>query len=139
MASVVKDRICRACGATFLGGPRAWYCPVCRQERGKEAAKRFRQKGRVADRPLGSTDKCVRCGKEYVVNSARQKYCPDCAYDAVREVDRIASKAWNQSHKDQYYPDRNAKRRKQRAENPEPIRKKDRERKQKKKDSQPPH
>lgn len=78
------------------------------------------------DRPLGSTDKCIRCGKEYTVDSARQKYCPDCAYEAVRAVDRPASRAWNQANKETYYPSRNEKRRKERAENPELVRAKER-------------
>lgn len=133
MAVVVKPRTCRECGAVFEGGPRAWYCPECRANRKKDAEKRYRAKGRKADRPLGSTDKCTVCGKEYVVNSARQKYCPECAYDAVREVDRPASRAWNREHKDTYYPAKNEKRRKERAENPELVRAKDRERYRRKK------
>ena len=126
MAVVVKPRICRKCGAVFDGGPRAWYCPNCRREREKETYRRYRAKGRKADRPLGSLDKCVRCGQEYVVRSARQKYCPDCAYDGVREVDRPMSRAWNQEHKDTYYPAKNAKRNAERAKNPEPFREKER-------------
>ena len=102
MAVVVKPRTCRECGAVFDGGPRAWYCPACRLARQREADARRRAKGRKADRPLGSTDKCTVCGKEYVVKSSRQKYCPECAYDAVREVDRPASRAWNREHKDTY-------------------------------------
>ncbi|MBS6216644.1 MAG: hypothetical protein KH338_11100 [Oscillospiraceae bacterium] len=126
MAVVVKPRVCRQCGSVFDGGPRAWYCPSCRRERGKEATRRYRAKGCIADRPLGSTDKCIRCGKEYTVDSARQKYCPDCAYEAVRAVDRPASRAWNQANKETYYPSRNEKRRKERAENPELVRAKER-------------
>lgn len=114
MAVVIKARICRQCGASFAGGPRAWYCPQCRAARKKDASARFRRKGRKADRPLDSIDRCVRCGAEYAVKSARQKYCPGCAYEAVREVDRPASRAWNQDHKDTYYPAKNAKRRKDR-------------------------
>ena len=109
---VVKERVCRQCGARFEGGPRAWYCPDCRAERKKEAARRCREKGK-ADRPLGSTDYCERCGKPYTVKAARQRYCPDCAYEAVREADRPASIAWNREHKDSYYPAKNAKRRAQ--------------------------
>lgn len=113
MAVVVKPRTCRQCGTVFDGGPRAWYCPECRETRQREADARYRSKGRKADRPIGSMDRCSRCGAEYVVKSARQKYCPDCAYEGVREADRPASKAWNQAHKDTYYPARNAKRRKE--------------------------
>lgn len=114
MAVVFKERTCRQCGRSFLGGPRAWHCPECREARKLESYKKYAKKGRKADRPLGSIDKCVICGKEYVVNSARQKYCPDCAYDAVREVDRPMSKVWNAEHKDTYYPKKNEKRRKKR-------------------------
>lgn len=125
MAVVVKDRICRQCGASFPGGPRAWYCPNYRAERAREADRRHKAKGTI--RPLGSTDKCTVCGKQYIVNSSRQKYCPDCSYDAVRVIDREASKAWNHANKDTYYPAKNAKRNAERASNPEPIRKKERE------------
>ena len=128
MSVVVKPRTCRQCGVVFDGGPRAWYCPECRQKRKQDANANFRKKGRKADRPIGSTDNCVRCGAEYIVNSARQKYCHACAYEAIRDADRPASRAWNQSHKQTYYPEKNAKRNKQRAENPELVRAKDRER-----------
>ena len=36
--------------------------------------------------------------KEYIVKSGRQRYCPDCAAEAVREVDREASKQWNKEN-----------------------------------------
>ena len=123
MAVVVKDRVCRQCGAIFQGGPRAWYCPDCRSGRQREQGRRYKAKG--PDRPLGSTDTCMVCGKTYTVNSARQKYCPDCAYEAVRAADRPASRAWNQAHKDTYYPAKNAKRNAERAANPELVREKE--------------
>ena len=131
MAVVVKDRTCRQCGAVFQGGPRAWYCPSCREERQRESSRRHKANGTA--RPLGSTDYCAVCGKPYIVNSARQRYCADCAYDAVRAVDRPASRAWNQAHKDTYYPAKNAKRNAQRAADPEPFRAKERERRKKRK------
>ena len=113
MAVVVKDRVCRQCGMSFPGGPRAWYCPACRAERKRESCRRYKHKGR-ADRPLGCTDRCTVCGREYIVNSARQKYCPDCAHEAVRAVDRAQSRAWIQGNKDTYYHARNEQRRKER-------------------------
>lgn len=128
MSVVVKPRVCRQCGVTFEGGPRAWYCPACRAERRRESSRRFAAKGRKADRPLGSADRCVRCGAEYTVQSARQKYCPACAVQGVLEADRPASRAWNQAHKDTYYPAKNAKRNAQRAADPEPVRAKERAR-----------
>ena len=113
MAVVVKERICRQCGKSFPGGPRAWYCPACREERKRGANRKHKKKGR-ADRPLGSVDRCAVCGKEYIVNSARQKYCPDCAHEAVRKIDRAQSIAWNQGHKETYYREKNEKRREKR-------------------------
>lgn len=92
-ATTIRPRTCHECGAIFDGGPRAWYCPSCRTVRQKEAAARYRKNG--VDRPLGSIDHCTVCGKEYVVKSGRQRYCPECADDAVRQQDRMASKQWN--------------------------------------------
>lgn len=93
-SGAVTDRICRQCGTTFPGGPRAWYCPDCRAERRRAGnAKR----GKPA-RLLGSEDLCVVCGDPYIVKSSRQKYCPACAPEAVGRVVR--------EHKRQYAADR---------------------------------
>lgn len=101
-STTIRPRTCRTCGTTFDGGPRAWYCPSCRAERQKEASRRARKEG--TKRPLGSIDHCVICGKEYIVNSARQRYCPDCAPEAYAAADREASKAWNAAN--DYYAKR---------------------------------
>ena len=85
-ASVKKERTRRRSGASFPGGPRAWYCPDCRRERAKESKTRIRRTGPV--RPLGSVDLCEVCGKPYTVNGSRQRYCPDCAEEAVKAVVR---------------------------------------------------
>ena len=81
--SVIRDRVCQQCGKAFPGGPRAWYCPDCREIRRKESAARRSKEGTI--RPLGSIDTCEICGGEYVVNSARQRYCKNCAAEAVRQ------------------------------------------------------
>lgn len=91
--TTIRDRVCRQCGKTFPGGPRAWYCPECRKVRMRERNARHKSAGTA--RPLGSIDKCEVCGKEYVVNSGRQRYCPQCAPERYREIDRAQSKAWN--------------------------------------------
>lgn len=91
--TTIRPRACRQCGKTFPGGPRAWYCPDCRAERRKDAAARYRRGG--ASRPIGSTDVCEVCGAEYIVNAARQRYCPKCAPARYREIDRQHSKRWN--------------------------------------------
>lgn len=107
--NVVRTRVCHQCGIKFLGGPRAWYCPSCRINRAKMQDALRRQNG--TKRPLGSIDRCEICGDDYVVKSGAQRYCPKCAPDAVRRVDNLQSRAWNEAHKETYYPARNAKRR----------------------------
>lgn len=91
--TTVRDRVCRQCGKVFPGGPRAWYCPECRKVRTREQNARHKRAG--AARPLGSVDKCESCGREYIVNSGLQRYCPQCATGKYREADREQSKAWN--------------------------------------------
>ena len=95
-STTIRPRTCRECGAIFDGGPRAWYCPNCRAIRKKESAARCHKSGTI--RPLGSIDHCTICGKEYIVNSARQRYCKDCAPGAYRQADREASKKWNEEN-----------------------------------------
>lgn len=92
-STTIRRRVCRECGQSFDGGPRAWYCPECRAIRAKICAAKYRANGPV--RALGSTDYCAICGKEYVVAGGLQKYCPDCAPEAIRAADREASKKWN--------------------------------------------
>lgn len=89
--NVIRVRTCRQCGCEFRGGPRAWYCPGCREQRRLERDRKFQQNKRAgisSERPLGSIDHCEICGKEYIVKSARQRYCPDCAPGASKEADR---------------------------------------------------
>lgn len=51
-------------------------------------------------RPIGSTDVCVRCGAEYVVNSARHRYCKSCAAEAVAETVRAQKRTYGAAHRD---------------------------------------
>lgn len=103
-ATTLRPRVCRQCGVTFDGGPRAWYCPACRVERQRIRSAAQRKTG--ARRPLGSIDHCAVCGKEYVVESGLQKYCKDCAPAAIRAIDREQSKKWNKENG--YYEARRA-------------------------------
>lgn len=95
-SGVVRERICRECGAAFQGGPRAWYCPSCRADRRRIHDQASKRNGPT--RQIGSTDLCTKCGGEYTVTGSRQKYCPACASDAVRETVR--------THKRQYVAER---------------------------------
>ena len=94
----LKDRTCRTCGTVFKGGPRAWYCPTCRYERIKMAARKNRQ--HPPRRKLGSIDQCENCGKDYIVNSGLQRYCPACAPLMEREKKNLISREWNKQHLD---------------------------------------
>ena len=88
--STKAPRTCRECGAIFDGGPRAWYCPDCRE------ARKIMQKARYNERrkrglslSLGeSVGRCEVCGREFIYASARQRYCPDCAKEAIKTSDR---------------------------------------------------
>lgn len=91
--TVVKIRTCQDCGVEFYGGPRARRCPDCAYRARQETSRRHKKTG--TKRPLGSIDKCVICGKEYVVVSGRQKYCSDsCQRKGVLE--------WQREHKRGY-------------------------------------
>lgn len=94
----IRDRVCRQCGATFPGGPRAWYCPSCREERRREADRRHKRNG--TSRPIGSTDTCKRCGKEYIVEGGRQLYCKDCGEIAVKDTVRAHKRDYNAANRD---------------------------------------
>lgn len=88
--TVMRERVCRQCGKKFIGGPRAWYCPECRADRHREQKARYAQNLRAGKSIIiGKTvRKCERCGAEFVMMSARQRYCTECRDDAIREADR---------------------------------------------------
>lgn len=100
------------CGAVFKGGPRAWYCPDCRQAR-KIMQKRESNARQAAgvSRKLGSVDLCENCGEPYTVASGKQKWCPACREDMNKKVDREQSLAYYYDNKDDINQRRNIKRR----------------------------
>lgn len=91
--TTIRQRVCSVCGATFMAGPSSKFCPDCLADRKREQAARRRRTGTA--RPLGSTDKCLACGQEYIVTGGRQKYCPGCSEQAIRENDRKKTREWN--------------------------------------------
>lgn len=105
----IYDRICRACGRDFQGGPRSWYCPNCRKERKKERDAKCRKE--PPKRKLGSTDICKNCGEEYIVVSGLQMYCKECQPIMHAELDRRQSLAYYHTNKEESNPKRNAARR----------------------------
>ena len=110
--SNLRPRTCRQCGAIFDGGPRAWYCPICREYRRMEADRACHARIRRGEtRQIGSVDTCQICGKEYVVVGGKQKYCPKCAPEAVAEIDRTQGLEYYSANAATINPARNAKRR----------------------------
>lgn len=83
--AIYNNRICKECGIIFSGGPRAWYCPKCRQIRERERTEKYRREG--FSRQIGSIDYCKNCGKQYIVNGGNQKYCADCKEEMLRKID----------------------------------------------------
>ena len=94
--TVVKIRTCQDCGIEFHGGPRARRCPHCARKAQQEVNRQCKKSG--ANRPLGSIDKCVICGKEYTVVSGRQKYCSGaCQRKGVLEWQREHKRGYNKA------------------------------------------
>lgn len=81
--SVLRERTCKICGASFMGYPRSFFCPACSAERKRRQKKKYNRRNPA--RPIGSVDICEACGNPYIVNSGRQRYCPECAEKRVRE------------------------------------------------------
>ena len=101
------------CGRAFMGGPRAWYCPICQKERRKIASRKYKARRRLGEnRPLGSTDTCTVCGGDYEVRGPHQRYCPACAPEAIRKVDAQQGLEYYAKHKDKINPPRKLARRK---------------------------
>lgn len=81
--SRIRTRTCADCGRTFDGAPRQKRCPECQAERRREQGRAHHRLG--PRRPLGSTDRCQRCGRPYVVKSGAQRFCPECGETARKE------------------------------------------------------
>ena len=97
--SLTRMVVCKQCGRSFRGGLRAWYCPDCRHERAKEAAKRARQRKENGEsRHIGDTDICVDCGGEYIVESGLQRRCKKCAAIADKAFRNAHSRRWRNEH-----------------------------------------
>lgn len=115
--SSLAPRTCRTCGRTFMGGPRAWYCPDCRAERRRKQCVESKQRKRAGTSiVLGQTvGHCQVCGKEFIYASGNQKYCSSCAPEAIAEIDRQQGRGWLQraieKHGQRYADERYAARR----------------------------
>lgn len=99
--SVVRIRTCCTCGASFPGYPASKFCSTCAAIRKRETNKAYLQRRRNGEtRPIGSSDICAVCGEEYTVAGGLQKYCPNCAPEAIAENDREMSRQWSANNID---------------------------------------
>lgn len=96
--SVYRERICVICGEHFLGYPASRFCPDCKAERKKEQKRRYNTS--KPSRHIGSVDTCQECGKEYIVNSGLQKYCPECSGKMASEKERARKRKYAEENKD---------------------------------------
>lgn len=109
----IYPRTCVECGRSFMGGPRAWYCPDCRAIRGKKTNAAYRARKREGKaREIGSADICKNCGKKYIVVGSLQKYCPECAPEMIKALDRVQGLEYYKKNKGTINPTRKIVRRK---------------------------
>lgn len=97
--NTILPRICKECGRSFPGGPRAWYCPDCRQDRKRKHDKEFKERkrsGKVISN--GSIIKCEICGKEIVKNGGLQRFCDECAANHLKKIDNEQSLRWKKEN-----------------------------------------
>jgi predicted nucleic acid-binding Zn ribbon protein len=109
---MLQDRICRECSRSFLGGPRAYYCPSCREERKRANWRDYQKRKRQGlVRQLGSIDTCERCGKDYTVEAPNQRFCRECQPVHAVEYDRVTALEFYHEHKEELNPVRYERRR----------------------------
>ena len=83
---------CIDCGIEINRPIKCIRCEKCQREINRIRTNIRNRRGAV--RPLGSIDECKYCGKEYVVKSGTQKYCKDCAKQAIRESVNASKRAY---------------------------------------------
>lgn len=88
------------------------YCTVCREDRRREATRRYQQNKRKGlTRKLGDIDTCEKCGNTYVIGAGAQRICPDCKDDHYKEHDRQSGLDYYYRNKSTINEKRNEKRR----------------------------
>lgn len=114
----IVPHTCKNCGVEFKGGPRATYCPSCRDDRKKSQAKQARERAKAGTtRKIGQEYPCEICGTPYILNSGLQRYCKKCAAEHLRESEKKLSKARTEKNKDSVNAERRTKRKSERINN----------------------
>lgn len=99
----MTDKRCDMCGLTFSGGPRASYCPTCREERRKQAAAEHRRRKRLGiSRKVGDIQTCIDYGKKYEYYIGASERCTKCAEVHGKIIDRQNSQKWKSQNKAAY-------------------------------------
>lgn len=112
--TTLMPQVCTICGAKYMGGPSALYCPSCREIKRREYERESRARQRAGRAiVLGETiGICEKCGEKFVYQGPRQKYCKKCADEAIRENDREKTRGWLRrtvkKHGRRYADERNA-------------------------------
>lgn len=67
----------------------------------RESTSQYHARKRQGEsRKLGDIDKCEVCGKEYIITGSLQKYCKECAAEAIAAIDREQALKWLKDNKD---------------------------------------
>lgn len=112
------NRICQSCGVTFLGGPRAFYCPSCRAERRKIQSAQARERARKGiTRKIGQEYPCEICGELYILNCGTQRFCKKCSAEHFREAEKELAKSRYEKSKDEINTKRKNRRKSARTDN----------------------
>lgn len=84
--TLLRERVCKNCGVAFIGYPRSFFCDPCRKEKEKERKRIYNQRAKAGTAlKIGSLKPCENCGKDFSVNSARQRYCEQCRKTEVKK------------------------------------------------------
>ena len=95
---LIRPSVCMDCGKSFMGHIKSKRCPDCQliADRQNDAAHQARKRAGTA-RKIGESYPCESCGKLYVLQSGRQRWCEDCREEQTRKSRNALSRSWNQA------------------------------------------
>lgn len=92
-ARLYREKACIDCGLVVRMHIKSKRCSACQADADRRNDREHKQaKARGHTRLIGSMDICQKCGKPYKVEGGRQRYCKDCAPEAVLANVREAAK-----------------------------------------------